>query len=217
MSTDVTNVNQIVALPVLTEGYVYTAGVNGLPRDSSHFYEDSTGVGLGTISPIGILQIEKNATNNAQLGINLNVGPEDSLLTRDITTPMVQLSDTVTAFNAGTAILFQFSGNYQGMIGHGDVHVYDSSWGDSYYCHFSLRFSNDSTTAVTLDYGDITGVNQQFFNTDSTLVDTGVRLYINSYAGPNYNPLFRIKSNYDRNYNKVQLSYNLYLRKILFS
>jgi hypothetical protein len=168
------------------------------------------GIGVGVSDPNGVEHLLKDLSTNLQLGINKNVGPIGTGFTRDSTKPMINASDSGVLTN-GNLLQFLFTGNYQGIFGHGEIHVYDISNGDSYFCHFSIRFVSEATSTITLDFGDISGGGQKFFIADS---GAGIRLLITASAGPNYNPILVIKNSFG---SSVDISYNLYLRKLLFS
>ena len=191
-----TNINQISTAPAIP---LFFDKVNG-------------GFGIGTGTPQGIAHLIKE-TYDSQNGINMNVGPissghsEATNIVRLASGAMVNLCDTVE-FTADDHIDFSFAGNYQGMMGCGDIHFYDVGNGASYYGHFSLRFSGESAETVTLDYGDSGNI----FVSDS---GTGIRLLKSLSEGPNYNPVFQIK--YSNNNYPGELSYNIYLRKLIFS
>jgi hypothetical protein len=168
-------------------------------------------IGIGNIAlPAGVLHVLKDVTGVIQHGINKNVGPLGTGFTRDSVAGMVNLADSGVLADE-RFINFQFSGNYQGLIGHGSMHAYDSSNGASHFCHFSIRFSSEATTTITLDFGDISGGGQKFFITDS---GTGIRLLILVSAGPNYNPVLSVQNNFGHS---VDISYDFHLRKCIFA
>jgi hypothetical protein len=167
-------------------------------------------VAIGDVSPAGINHLLADLSLGVQRGINKNVGPLGTGFTRDTTAPLVNVSDS-GVITDGNALNFLFSGNYTGLLGHGDIHAFDTVTGTSYYCHFSIRCS--STTGdctITLDFGDISGGGQKFFISDA---GTGIRLLISSSAGPNYNPYLIVKNSFG---GSVDIAYNFHLRKCIF-
>jgi hypothetical protein len=168
-------------------------------------------IGVGDAAlPAGVLHVLKTVTGAIQRGINKNVGPLATGFTRDSVTGMVNLADSGVITN-GSALNFLFAGNYQGMLGHGDIHAYLPGDGNSFYCHFSVRFATETTVAITLDFGDISGEGQKFFISDAW---TGIRLLISASAGPNYNPVLIVKNSFGQS---VDVSYDFHLRKCIFS
>ena len=108
-----TNINQISTAPAIP---LFFDKVNGM-------------FGIGTGTPQGIAHLIKE-TYDSQNGINMNVGPissghsEATNIVRLASGAMVNLCDTVE-FTADDHIDFSFAGNYQGMMGCGDIHFYD--------------------------------------------------------------------------------------------
>lgn len=177
-------------------------------RTSSVIYADTTVTGklrtqdnalIGEAgTSIGVLHVVKDTTANGQQGVTYNVGPIAPDMVRDTTTQMVEFADSFSQPTGGAAVLtFGFPGNYQGLMGHGDVHIYDRGDGNSYYAHFSVRMVSEAGGTVTIDYGDST----QIGTGGGTLMDIDTT----GSAGPNYNTILRLiykdglayKSSYD--------------------
>lgn len=179
---------------------------------SSVYREDSTNgyAGIGAVTPVGIIHALKDCSAASQKGFNKNFGPLGTGFTRDESAPMVNLADS-GVLTDGNALNFSFAGNYQGMVGHGDMHAYLTGDGNSYFCRFSIRFATETTVSITLDIGDITGEGQKFFIADA---GTGIRLLISASAAPNYNPILIVKNSFGQT---ADIAYNLYLRKCIFS
>ena len=181
---------------------------------------DSTGVGIGTTNPTGVLHVSADTSPVAggapgsspegQGGINCNVGPVTDYCTKDTTTGMVEYRDTVKATTAGDPVFnFFFPGLYESLIGWFDLSIYDTGTGENRYGHFSLRTSNFGAHSITKDYGDSTLIH---------LADSGdgARLLISNTGAPNWSPVLQIKTS-NPNYatTPYELDYHIFLRKIV--
>lgn len=174
---------------------------------------DATGVGIHNPSPAGIFHPHYDTSSNGQMGINCNVGPSGLNCSSDASTGMVEYRDTVLCGTAadGTSLLaFRLAPSYDmGLIGHLDLHIYNTNDGESRYGHFSIRFFNEGAQSITRDYGDST-----LINIGST--GEGARLKWSDSGAPYYAPVFNIETYNSNPSAPYQLDYHMFLRKVTY-
>jgi hypothetical protein len=174
---------------------------------------DQTGVGIHNQTPAGIFHPHYDTSSNAQLGINCNVGPSGVNCSSDASTGMVEFRDTIlcgTAADGTSQIAFRLPpADDMGLVGHLDLHVYNTNDGESRYGHFSIRFFNEGAQSITRDYGDSTYLN---------IGDTGegARLIWSDSGAPYFAPVFNIKVYNSLPNAPYQLDYHMFLRKVTY-
>jgi hypothetical protein len=203
------------AVPMCTDATNKRYGDSAIVQDSDNVTIGGVFIAVpGSTKPV--LTVVRDTGAASENGEQMNVGPDNAdsgVFTRDRAAPMVRLADS-GVLQANTSLMSQlalgFSGDYQGLMGHGDIHFYDRLNGSSAYCHFSIRFSTENASAVTLDFGDTSGPTPLFAPADS---GTAIRIFVDQSAGPNYNPRLIIKNGYGTD---VDVSYDIRLRKLVY-